>query len=223
MRAAAAAASALQLHSRRSTRCPHIVRFVPASIRRHIHTMTSTAPSDATAVHPNNSASSPEVTLDPLGLLPSIDAYYATKPTLELLATQRNPYLPANASPVTTPNPCPSPLHFTVHHTSTHCPARASTLTLPHSTTPTPVFMPVGTQGAIKGLTAQQMRHTTATLILGNTYHLGLRPGPDTVAAMGGLHRFAGWQHNMLTDSGGFQMVSLLALAKIGEEGVWFR
>ena len=227
MRAVTAAAIALQLHGRRAIRCHRIVRFIPLSIRcRHIHSaMASTAASDVSSEQPTNRSTTPpglEHTLDPLGLLSSIDAYYATKPTLELLGTQRNPYLPVDASPVDTPNPCPSPLQLTVHRTSSQCPARASTLTLPHSTTPTPVFMPVGTQGTIKGLTTEQMRDTRSSLILGNTYHLGLRPGPDVVAAMGGLHRFMGWHHNMLTDSGGFQMVSLLALAEILEDGVWF-
>lgn len=101
--------------------------------------------------------------------------------------------------------------------------ARAATITLPHGEVHTPVFMPVGTQGTIKGLTSHQVRHDLGVeIILGNTYHLGHRPGGDEVEAMGGLHSFMGWQGNLLTDSGGFQMVSLLKLAQVTEEGVRF-
>ena len=223
MRAAAGpSAIALRLSSRNSIpRCPCFSFALSSVVGRRFSSMTSIQSSENDA-QTSSSTPPPELTLDPLGLLPSIDAYYSTKPTLDLLATQPNPHLPPNAAPADTANPCPSPLRFTVHRTSSHCAARASTLVLPHSSTPTPVFMPVGTQGSIKGLTAEQMRATRSSLILGNTYHLGLRPGPDVVAAMGGLHRFIDWQHNMLTDSGGFQMVSLAALAEIGEDGVWF-
>ena len=214
--AAGTAFFALQAYTRRFRFAHHF----PGGC--YIRTMTSTAVAVGDAAEISSAVSLPELTLDPLGILPSIATYYSTKPTLDLLSTQRNPYLPVDAAPADTPNPCPSPLQFTVHRTSSQCAARSSTLLLPHSSTPTPVFMPVGTQGSIKGLTAEQMRATRSSLILGNTYHLGLRPGPDVVAAMGGLHRFIDWQHNMLTDSGGFQMVSLLALAEIGEDGVWF-
>eukprot|EP00882_Tetradesmus_deserticola_P015291 GHRQ01016287.1.p1 GENE.GHRQ01016287.1~~GHRQ01016287.1.p1 ORF type:complete len:396 (+),score=137.37 GHRQ01016287.1:682-1869(+) len=94
---------------------------------------------------------------------------------------------------------------------------------LPHYTAETPMFMPVGTQGTVKGLTSEQMQELDCHVILGNTYHLGNRPGPELVAAMGGLHSFINWPRGMLTDSGGFQMVSLLHLADITEEGVTFQ
>ena len=222
MRVAVGAAASAFGFTRRLVDRQSRIRLALPGIDCRARRMSASSTSDHDAGQASSPISPPELTLDPLGLLPSITDYYAAKPTLELLSTQRNPYLPVDAAPVDTPNPCPSPLRFTVHRTSSHCPARASTLLLPHSSTPTPVFMPVGTQGSIKGLTGEQMRATRSSLILGNTYHLGLRPGPDTVAAMGGLHRFIDWQHNMLTDSGGFQMVSLVELAEILEEGVWF-
>jgi queuine tRNA-ribosyltransferase len=87
----------------------------------------------------------------------------------------------------------------------------------------TPVFMPVGTQGTVKGLTVDQIKSTGAGLILGNTYHLALRPGGDRIAQLGGLHRFMGWDDLILTDSGGFQIFSLAECAKIEESGATFR
>jgi queuine tRNA-ribosyltransferase len=105
-----------------------------------------------------------------------------------------------------------------------HGKARAGTLELPHGTVETPVFMPVGTQGSIKGVCAQQVaRIPDVNIILGNTYHLGVRPGTDVVHRKGGLHSFMNWPKNLLTDSGGFQMVSLVELAEINEEGVRFK
>lgn len=101
--------------------------------------------------------------------------------------------------------------------------ARAGTLILPHGVCQTPMFMPVGTQGTVKGLTSQQLEELECPIILGNTYHLGHRPGPDVLKATGGLHQYMNWKRNILTDSGGFQMVSLLKLAKITEEGVKFQ
>jgi queuine tRNA-ribosyltransferase len=101
--------------------------------------------------------------------------------------------------------------------------ARASILSLPHYDCHTPMFMPVGTNGAMKGLTPDQMRDLDCHLMLGNTYHLENRPGADVVHDFGGLHSFARWNRAMLTDSGGFQMVSLLHLADITEEGVRFQ
>lgn len=83
--------------------------------------------------------------------------------------------------------------------------------------------MPVATQASLKGLTPEQLEQTGCRLCLNNTYHLGLKPGQDVLAALGGAHRLQGWDHNILTDSGGFQMVSLLQLAEITEEGVRFR
>eukprot|EP01095_Lingulamoeba_sp_RSL-Kostka_P006277 TRINITY_DN1963_c0_g1_i1.p1 TRINITY_DN1963_c0_g1~~TRINITY_DN1963_c0_g1_i1.p1 ORF type:complete len:305 (-),score=109.28 TRINITY_DN1963_c0_g1_i1:661-1575(-) len=101
--------------------------------------------------------------------------------------------------------------------------ARASKLTLPHATCNTPIFMPVGTQGTIKGLTSEQIKELNCGIILGNTYHLGNRPGIDVMNKVGGLHKFMNYNGNILTDSGGFQMVSLLKLAHITEEGVKFK
>ncbi|CAL8143669.1 unnamed protein product [Orchesella dallaii] len=101
--------------------------------------------------------------------------------------------------------------------------ARASLMTLPHGAVETPVFMPVGTQGSLKGLLPEQLEKLECKLILGNTYHLGNRPGTDLMKKAGGLHNFMHWSHDLLTDSGGFQMVSLLELAEITEEGVKFK
>ena len=101
--------------------------------------------------------------------------------------------------------------------------ARAGTLTLPHGTIRTPAFMPVGTHGVVRGLSAADVRRTGAQIILGNTYHLHLRPGEDVVRAMGGLHRFTTWDRPMLTDSGGFQVFSLEGLRRIEEDGVTFQ
>ncbi|CDS08891.1 Putative Queuine tRNA-ribosyltransferase [Lichtheimia ramosa] len=100
--------------------------------------------------------------------------------------------------------------------------ARASILTLPHGPVNTPVFMPVGTQGTLKGLTPRQLEDLNCQIMLNNTYHLGLKPGQETLDLVGGAHKFQQWNKNLLTDSGGFQMVSLLKLAKITEEGVQF-
>lgn len=101
--------------------------------------------------------------------------------------------------------------------------ARTATMKLPHYTAETPMFMPVGTQGTVKGLTSEQLQQLDCHVILGNTYHLANRPGGELVAAMGGLHSFINWPRGILTDSGGFQMVSLLHLADITEEGVTFQ
>ena len=87
--------------------------------------------------------------------------------------------------------------------------ARAAVLRTPHAEVPTPTFMPVGTQGSVKGLTSEEVAATGARVMLGNTYHLMLRPGPELIDELGGLHGFARWPHAMLTDSGGFQAFSL--------------
>ena len=102
--------------------------------------------------------------------------------------------------------------------------ARALTMQLPHGPLRTPVFMPVGTHGTVKGLTSLEMQIPPLDfdIILSNTYHLGCRPGGEILAQQGGLHSFMELPRNILTDSGGFQMVSLLKLAKITEEGVEF-
>jgi queuine tRNA-ribosyltransferase catalytic subunit len=100
--------------------------------------------------------------------------------------------------------------------------ARVSKLHLPHSIVDMPVFMPVGTQGTMKGLTGEQLKELDCQLILNNTYHLGLHPGETLLRHFGGSHSFMNWNRSLLTDSGGFQMVSLLKLAEITEEGVKF-
>ncbi|XP_013880526.1 queuine tRNA-ribosyltransferase catalytic subunit 1 isoform X2 [Austrofundulus limnaeus] len=101
--------------------------------------------------------------------------------------------------------------------------ARACDLILPHSTVSTPVFMPVGTQGTVKGITADQLGSLGCEICLGNTYHLGMRPGPDLIERANGLHSFMNWKRSILTDSGGFQMVSLVELSEVTEEGVKFQ
>ncbi|KAI0645617.1 tRNA-guanine transglycosylase [Trametes meyenii] len=100
--------------------------------------------------------------------------------------------------------------------------ARVSKMRLAHGVTMLPTFMPVATQAAIKGLTPQQVEALGVNLILNNTYHLNLRPGIEVLKEAGGAHRFQGWNHNLLTDSGGFQLVSLSKFTKITEEGALF-
>ncbi|KCV67461.1 queuine tRNA-ribosyltransferase [Fonticula alba] len=100
--------------------------------------------------------------------------------------------------------------------------ARASVLSLPHADVLTPVFMPVGTQGTLKGISTKQLEDLDCRIMLGNTYHLGNRPGEEVMKEMGGLHKFQNWNRALLTDSGGFQMVSLLKFARVTEEGVLF-
>ena len=114
-------------------------------------------------------------------------------------------------------------MSFTFALEATAGAARAGTLTLPHGSVPTPAFMPVGTHGVVRGLSAADVRRTGARIILGNTYHLHLRPGESVIRNMGGLHRFTGWERPMLTDSGGFQVFSLEQLRTISESGVEFR
>jgi queuine tRNA-ribosyltransferase len=100
--------------------------------------------------------------------------------------------------------------------------ARRGRVALAHGTVETPVFMPVGTYGTVKAMAPAELLELGAEIVLGNTFHLWLRPGLDAIAAHGGLHRFMGWQRPLLTDSGGFQVFSLGALRKISEEGVRF-
>ena len=101
--------------------------------------------------------------------------------------------------------------------------ARAGTLRTAHGEVLTPVFMPVGTAGTVKAMTADAVRSTGARIVLGNTYHLMLRPGSERVAAMGGLHRMMDWPGPILTDSGGFQVMSLAKLRKLDDDGVTFQ
>jgi queuine tRNA-ribosyltransferase len=101
--------------------------------------------------------------------------------------------------------------------------ARAGTIVTAHGAIETPVFMPVGTAGTVKAMTADQVRSTGARLVLGNTYHLMLRPGAERIARLGGLHRFMDWPGPILTDSGGFQVMSLAKLRKLDADGVTFQ
>ena len=112
---------------------------------------------------------------------------------------------------------------FRVDSNDPHSHARTGFLRLPHGEVETPVFMPVGTQGTVKAVTQEMLESLDARIILGNTYHLFLRPGTETIRAMGGLHRFMAWERALLTDSGGFQVFSLGDLRRISEEGVEFR
>ena len=101
--------------------------------------------------------------------------------------------------------------------------ARRGTLTLPHGAVDTPAFMPVGTYGTVKAMSPEELKALGAQIVLGNTFHLWLRPGLDVIAAHGGLHRFMGWDRPILTDSGGYQVYSLGELRRISEEGVRFQ
>jgi queuine tRNA-ribosyltransferase len=112
---------------------------------------------------------------------------------------------------------------FDFELTATDGPARAGRWHLPHGTVETPCFMPVGTNGTVRALAPSDLAEIGATLILGNTYHLHLRPGEDVIARLGGLHRFMGWTGPILTDSGGFQVFSLEGLRKVSDDGVEFR
>ena len=112
---------------------------------------------------------------------------------------------------------------FRLLHTDAHTAARRAVFSTPHGDVQTPAFMPVGTQASVKGLEIEQLRATGAQMILGNTYHLTLRPGEEVVAALGGLHKFMGWDGPILTDSGGFQLFSLAQCSKVTEEQAVFR
>ena len=101
--------------------------------------------------------------------------------------------------------------------------ARTGTLTLPHGTVETPVFMPVGTQGTVRALSPADLKAVGASMVLANTYHLHVRPGEDVVAQLGGLHRFMAWDRPLLTDSGGFQVFSLAGFRRVDDNGVEFQ
>ena len=113
-------------------------------------------------------------------------------------------------------------LQFKISHQDSHSHARRASFVLPHGELQTPMFMPVGTYGTVKALTPRDLTESKAQIILGNTFHLWLRPGLDVIKTFGGLHRFMGWELPILTDSGGFQVFSLGALRKISEQGVTF-
>ncbi len=112
-------------------------------------------------------------------------------------------------------------MQFRIHATDGE--ARQGELTLAHGTVRTPAFMPVGTYGTVKAMTPRELEEEGADIVLGNTFHLWLRPGLDVIGKHGGLHRFMGWKRPILTDSGGFQVFSLGDLRKISEEGVRFQ
>ena len=114
-------------------------------------------------------------------------------------------------------------MEFSITHTDPNSAARTGYFVTDHGRVETPVFMPVGTRGAVKALRSGDLYSLDPRIILGNTYHLYLRPGNDTMQAMGGLHKFMGWDRPILTDSGGFQVFSLQDLRKISEEGVEFK
>jgi len=116
------------------------------------------------------------------------------------------------------------PLTFKLEKTDTLSKARAGVITTDHGEIQTPIFMPVGTAGTVKAVTQQQLKaEVDAQIILGNTYHLYLRPGMDVLQSAGGLHQFNGWDRPILTDSGGYQVFSLASNRKINEEGVLFQ
>src|SRR6266478_457827 len=101
--------------------------------------------------------------------------------------------------------------------------ARRGRIAMAHGVLDTPAFMPIGTQGAVKGVSPQELRELHVQIILGNTYHLFVRPGLDVIKHFGGLHKFMNWNGPILTDSGGYQIFSLAKLRKITEEGVHFQ
>jgi queuine tRNA-ribosyltransferase len=115
------------------------------------------------------------------------------------------------------------PVRFELHRVDPASAARLGTLHTPHGSLETPAFMPVGTQATVKGLTPDLVRDVGTRMLLANTYHLALRPGEEVVAAMGGLHRFMGWDGPILTDSGGFQVFSMADRVKLTAAGVAFR
>nr|NIO06844.1 tRNA guanosine(34) transglycosylase Tgt [Deltaproteobacteria bacterium] len=114
-------------------------------------------------------------------------------------------------------------IKFTVVKKDKSSGARLGKLKTPHGTLETPAFMPVGTQGSVKAVSPKDLREIGYKMILSNTYHLYLRPGVDVIRDLGGLHRFMGWKGSILTDSGGFQVLSLGAMRSISEEGVRFQ
>jgi queuine tRNA-ribosyltransferase len=117
--------------------------------------------------------------------------------------------------------PVPEPFQFRL--LATDGAARRGEIATPHGAVATPAFMPVGTQASVKGMLPQAVRGSGADIVLGNTYHLMLRPGAERIAALGGLHKFMNWPHAILTDSGGFQVMSLSGLRKVEERAVTFR
>lgn len=116
-----------------------------------------------------------------------------------------------------------SVLNFNITHEDINCKARCGLLKTPHGDIETPIFMPVGTRATVKTMTCEELYQMNAQIILGNTYHLYLRPGCETIKLAGGLHKFMNWKRPILTDSGGFQVFSLSGKGSIKEEGVHFK
>src|SRR3989339_726607 len=114
-------------------------------------------------------------------------------------------------------------MNFKLLKKEKHTKARHGIISTPHGDLETPVFMPVGTTGTVKAMTMRDMKEIGTEIMLGNTYHLYLRPGMDVIKNAGGLHKFIGWDRPLLTDSGGFQVFSLKGLRKVTEEGVLFQ
>src|SRR5262247_3575744 len=120
-------------------------------------------------------------------------------------------------------SPAPMPDAFSFRLLATDGAARRGEIATPHGAVATPAFLPIGTQAAVKGLAPEAVRASGADIVLANTYHLMLRPGAERIAALGGLHRFMNWPRAILTDSGGFQVMSLSQLRKVEDKGVTFR
>ena len=114
-------------------------------------------------------------------------------------------------------------MRFQIQEEDGSCAARTGLMSFPSGEVETPIFMPVGTRATVKGLTTEGLRECGATMVLANAYHLALRPGPELVADVGGLHRFMGWDGPILTDSGGYQVFSLSDLNDVNDDGVEFR
>ena len=120
-------------------------------------------------------------------------------------------------------SPAPMPDAFSFRLLATDGAARRGEIAMPHGAVATPAFLPIGTQATVKGLAPEAVRASGADIVLANTYHLMLRPGAERIAELGGLHRFMNWPHASLTDSGGFQVMSLSQLRKVEDKGVTFR
>ncbi|HEX2629340.1 MAG TPA: tRNA guanosine(34) transglycosylase Tgt [Chitinophagaceae bacterium] len=136
----------------------------------------------------------------------------------------RIPYLVSRIAYPAVSSRAMAALEFSLQHTDTDSKARAGLITTDHGTIETPIFMPVGTAGSVKAVSQQQLQEDVkAQIILGNTYHLYLRPGLEVLEKAGGLHRFNGWNKPILTDSGGYQVFSLAGTRKIKEEGCTFQ
>lgn len=114
-------------------------------------------------------------------------------------------------------------LTFSIRHRDPGCRARTGAIALNHGTVSTPCFMPVGTNATVRAMRNRDLEDLGVNMILGNTYHLYLRPGQEVIGRAGGLHGFMGWRHNLLTDSGGYQVFSLSSFRKVEEDGVSFR